>query len=67
VLGAAGLAGPLPADVITLSLLMPVLVVASLILISTSLLKQPLGMRSGLVFVGFYLAFLSLQLSTHNA
>ena len=67
VLGAAGLAGPLPADSVTLGLLMPVLVVASLVLICTSLLKQPLGVRSGLVFVGFYLAFLGLQLGTHNA
>ena len=67
VLGAAGLAGPLPADSVTVGLLMPVLVVASLVLICTSLLKQPLGVRSGLVFVGFYLAFLGLQLGTHNA
>ncbi len=67
VLGAAGLAGPLPADSVTVGLLMPVLAVASLVLICTSLLKQPLGVRSGLVFVGFYLAFLGLQLGTHNA
>ena len=67
VLGAAGLAGPLPADIITLTLLMPVLAAASFVLICTSLLKQPLGVRSGLVFVGFYLAFLSLQLGTYNA
>ena len=67
VLGAAGLAGPLPSDPVTLGLLMPVLAVASLVVIAAGLRRQPLGVRSGLVFVGFYLAFLSLQLSAHNA
>ena len=67
VLGAAGLAGPLPADPVTLTMLIPVLAVASFVLIGLGLLKQPLGVRSGLVFVGFYLAFLSLQLGAYNA
>lgn len=67
VLGTAGLAGPLPAALYVSQTLMPVLAVTSAVLIAASFTKQPLGVRSGLVFVGFYLAFLGLQLGTHNA
>lgn len=67
VLGTAGLAGALPADEVISLALMPVLMTVSGVLILASYAKQPLGVRSGLVFVGFYLAFMGLQLGTYNA
>lgn len=66
VLGAAGLTAPLPTDKIVTSVLMPVLGGATLILLLASYRKQPIGIRSGIVFIGFYLAFLGLQIGTYG-
>ena len=67
VLGAAGLLGPLPSSDLAGQFFMPFLIALTAILVVCTCLNQPLGRRSGLVFVGFYLAFLSLNLSMFNA
>ena len=67
VLGIAGVLGPLPASDLTGYFMMPVLIGLTAILVICTRLNQSLGWRSGLVFVGFYLAFLSWNLSMFNA
>ena len=67
VLGTAGLFGSLPTDEYVRLPLLPVLGAATAVLVIAGATKQPLGVRSGLVFVGFYLAFLGLELASHNA
>ena len=67
VLGSAGLSGPLPSSELAGQVFMPFLIALTAIVAICACLNQPLGRRSGLVFVGFYLAFLSLNLSMFNA
>ena len=67
VLGAAGVTGPLPASDLTSYFMMSFLIALTAILVVCARLGLPLGWRSGLVFVGFYLSFVSLNLSMFNA
>ena len=47
--------------------MLPILFALTAILVVCTTLNQPLGRRTGSVFIGFYLAFLSLNLSMYNA
>ncbi|MBL81636.1 MAG: calcium/sodium antiporter, partial [Rhodospirillaceae bacterium] len=67
VLGTAGLSGELPVSDLSGQFMMPILIALTAILVVCSTLNYPLGRRSGFVFVGFYLAFLSLNLNMYNA
>tara|TARA_X000000950_G_scaffold22244_1_gene23884 strand:+ start:212 stop:1228 length:1017 start_codon:yes stop_codon:yes gene_type:complete len=67
VLGTAGLSGSLPASDLSGQFMMPILFALTAILVVCTTLNQPLGRRSGFVFIGFYLAFLSLNLSMYKA
>ena len=67
VLGTAGLSGSLPASDLSGQFMMPILFAMTAILFVCTTLNQPLGRRSGFVFIGFYLAFLSLNLNMYNA